>query len=120
MAPQGVQSILNSSSSYRPEVEEAIQYGNGMEQAARKFQVIILAAWAVNTGLIFTHRLLDRENPVSIEFMGETIWKQDWNLTDRQAWIVEHIDAILFVISYTLLSFLMALQFYPYGQVTTQ
>lgn len=119
MAPHRFQSIQNESYLYIPEVEQAVEYGNGMEQAARKFQAIILAVWIVNTGMIFTHRLLHRENPVSIEIWGETVWKQDWNLTDRQAWAIDHIDNILFVISYTLLSFLMALQFYPYGKVTS-
>lgn len=100
-------------------VQHAVEYGNGMEQAARKFQGMIIGLWAINTVLIFTHRLLTREKPISIEILGETIWQLDHELTERQEGLVEHLDNILFTVNYTLLSFLLALQFLPYGKVTT-
>jgi hypothetical protein len=101
------------------QVQHAVEYGNGMEQAARKFQGMIIGLWAINTALIFTHRLLTREKPISIEILGETIWELEHDLTDRQEKLVEHADNILFTVNYTLLSFLLALQFMPYGKVTT-
>lgn len=101
------------------QVQHAVEYGNGMEQAARKFQGMIIGLWAINTALIFTHRLLTREKPISIEIFGETIWELEHELTSRQKKIVDHADNILFTVSYALLSFLMVLQFVPYGKVTT-
>jgi hypothetical protein len=122
MAPQGEPASLIASS----RVQQAVEYGNGMEQAARKFQMIIISLWAANTVLIFTHRLLHREKPVGIEitdpFSGDTVWEKnlDWELSERQELLVDHIDNILFTLSYALLSFLLALQFMPYGKVTSQ
>lgn len=100
-------------------VQHAVEYGNGMEQAARKFQGFIIGLWAINTVLIFTHRLLHREKPISIEILGETYWELDHELTEKQEDLVEHLDNILFTVNYTLLSILLALQFMPYGKVTT-
>jgi len=105
-------------------VQHAVEYGNGMEQAARKFQGFIIGLWAINTTLIFTHRLLHREKPIGIQLnnpiTGEVEWslEMDRELTDRQEMIVERLDNILFTVNYTLLSFLMVLQFMPYGKVT--
>lgn len=105
-------------------VQQAVEYGNGMEQAARKFQAIIIGLWALNTFLIFTHRLLHREKPIGIQLTNpingevEFSWELDYKLSDRQQIIVEHLDNILFTVNYALLSFLMVLQFMPYGKVT--
>jgi len=106
-------------------VQHAVEYGNGMEQAARKFQGFIIGLWAINTVLIFTHRLLHRDKPIGIQInnplTGETefSWELDHEMTDRQETVVEHLDNILFTVNYALLSFLMVLQFMPYGKVTT-
>ena len=123
MAPQGEIALPNSSNIYRPEVQQAVEYGNAMEQAARKFQSLILTVWALNTFLIFTHRLLNREKPVGIQikkpFTQEVVmkWEADIELSERQKLIVDHLDNILFTVSYALLSFLMVLQYISYGKV---
>jgi len=117
MAPQRVGDYFNSSSSSG--VQYAQEYGNAMTDAARKYQTIILGAWASSTVLIFTQRLLRQEKPFEVNVAGKKLFSipQPGILPAKY---VQKLDDILFTLNYTLLSFLMVLQFLNYGKVTTQ
>jgi hypothetical protein len=120
MAPQADQVLANSSSSseyFRPGVQQAVEYGNGMEAAARKFQLIIFTLWISSTILILTQRILLQSNPYTITWLDQEIFEiPKLNIFSERT--VERLDSILFSLNYTLISFLMVLQFLPYGEVS--
>jgi len=90
-----------------------------MTDAARRYQTIILVAWASSTGLIFTQRLLRQEKPFTVNLAGKELFTvpQPGIIPGKY---VKKLDGILFTLNYSLLSFLMVLQFLNYGKVTTQ
>lgn len=125
MAPQSIWEYTNSSaesvknSSLSPEVAEAAEYGEALTDAARRFQAIIITAWASSFLLIFTQRLIRQEKPFEINIGGKTVFEIPKPGLIPEEYI-ERLDMALFTINYALLSYLFVLQFIQYGMIKTR
>lgn len=93
-------------------IVEADIYGTAMEQASRDFTNIIIALFLSNLILVFTGRMLLRDEPLKIEALGYKIEKE-LQVSEKT---IKRLDTIAFTIQFTLVSFLFVLQFVPYGQ----
>ncbi|MFB6199805.1 MAG: hypothetical protein ABEJ83_02920 [Candidatus Nanohaloarchaea archaeon] len=122
MAPQTIWKYINRTDvspqnmSFRPEVEHAARYGEAMTDAARRFQLIVVAAWASSFLFIFTQRLIRQEKPFEINVGGKTVFKIPKPGIIPEKYI-KHLDNILFTLNFTLLSYLFVLQFMQYGMI---
>lgn len=115
MAPQELQGF---NSSYNLPVTEGSTEtaASDLAEPAEKYATLVFATWALSTVLIFTQRILLREDPFSFQVLGKDISLNNPGLLSKKQ--VQKIDGILFTVNYSLLSFLMALQFIP-GKVNT-
>lgn len=110
MAPQELQDFNSSYNFTVPETSTNTAPA-GLEKPAQKFASLILMVWGISTTLIFTQRILLRKDPFTINILGRKIQVDNPDLLTRKQ--VKKIDGILFTVNYSLLSFLMALQFFP-------
>jgi len=99
-------------------IRETAAYTTGMENAAAQFSQIITIMFLANFLMIFTGRLLTRENPYKIKVLGEELYELP-SLNIEEKWIAK-LDRMLFALNFTLVSFLMALNKVGYGYFTAK
>jgi hypothetical protein len=97
-------------------IRETVGYTTGLENAAAQFSQIITVMFIANFLMIFTGRLLTREDPYKIKVLGQELYElPSLNIEDK--WIAK-LDRMLFALNFTLVSFLMALNKVGYGYFT--
>lgn len=97
---------------------ETQAYTSALEKAAGQFDQIIYIMFLANFLMIFTGRLLTRENPYKIKFLGQELYQlPSLNIEDK--WIGK-LDRILFALNFTLVAFLLALNTVGYGYITAR
>lgn len=110
MAPQELEDF-NSSYNFTVQETSTDSAPAGLEKPAQKYATLILMVWAISTTLIFTQRILLRKDPFTFNILGRKISVDNPDLLTKKQ--VKKIDGILFTVNYSLISFLMVLQFFP-------
>lgn len=98
------------------EVCMAAARSEGLQAAAQSFDRIILAMFAANLALIFTHRALTREDFWKIEIGKKEIRLPTPRVSVPERY-VESLDNILFTLNFALVSYLTVVRFLT-GKVT--
>lgn len=89
-----------------PQAQYLQEYNNGMAAATGRFEVMILAMFAANIGLILLSRIMKQE--IEVPYLGRYTWELP--LEKNQ---MERLENILFTVQYSINSVMVALVFFP-------
>jgi len=116
-SPQQLEAALpggdpQSQVEYCKQIADAAVYSDALEKAARTHTEIIFGMFFANLLMVFTGRILLRDEPYKVKILGSQIYEFDKTLPQQY---VYRLDRMLFAFNFMLVSFLFVVQFAPVG-----